>query len=404
MNGIYIHIPFCKKACYYCNFHFTASLKQKDAVVEAIIKEIELRRHYFEGYPETLGRPEENIENGFSPLPVNQNTPSVLHTIYLGGGTPTLLTASEIGRILEKINDCFSIASDAEITVEANPDDLKPAYLSQLHALKINRLSIGVQSFFDDDLKWMNRRHNGGEAERAIKLSQDAGFSNMNIDLIYGLPQLTEERWAENLDKFFTLQIPHLSAYHLTIEPKTVFGYYKSKGRLKEIDEEQSVRHYEMLTEKMKENNYTHYEISNFCKEGQYSRHNTNYWKYGHYLGIGPSAHSYNGSSRQWNSSIDSAYIQALEKGTYLYEAEQLTENERFNDYLLTGLRTIWGIDAEVIAKGFAPKYSEHLKKELSRYPNAKFVEQKSEKIRLTEEGMFVSDKIISELFYVEDR
>lgn len=375
MNGIYIHIPFCKKVCYYCDFHFTVSFLQKDLIVDAIIKEIMLRKDYLD----------------------TKN----LDTIYFGGGTPSVLSKSEIAKILDTVRNLFTVSSNTEITLEANPDDLKREYLQDLLDLGFNRLSIGTQSFHDEDLKWMNRRHNGSEAERSIKLSQDVGFHNLNIDLIYGLPQLTPERWAENLQKFFSLNVPHLSAYHLTIEPKTVFGYYKRKGRLTEIDEEQSLIHYHALINVMRENNYLHYEISNFCKEGFYSKHNTSYWKYGKYLGIGPSAHSFNGCTRQWNTRINSDYIKALDNGASFFEEEQLSEKERFNDYILTGLRTQWGVDEEIIKSKFGESFVAHMEKELQRFIDTKHAYKADSKIYLSEEGMFISDKIISELFWV---
>lgn len=375
MNGVYIHIPFCKKVCYYCDFHFTVSFLQKDLLIDSIMKEIVLRKDYLSS--------------------------NYLDTIYFGGGTPSVLSKNEIGKILEKIHSLYTVSTEAEVTLEANPDDLSREYLQSLHQLGFNRLSIGIQSFFDEDLKWMNRRHTAEEAERSIKLSQDAGFHNMNIDLIYGLPQLTQERWNQNLQKFISLEVPHLSAYHLTIEPKTVFGYYKRKGRLTEIDEDQSLEHYSKLIDVMKANGYLHYEISNFCKDGYYSRHNTNYWKYGNYLGIGPSAHSFNGSTRQWNTSVNSDYINALDKGTSFFEEEQLSEKERFNDYLLTGLRTQWGVDTEVIRMRFGNSFETHIKNELQRFSGTNYVMRNDKQVYLTEAGMFISDKIISELFWV---
>lgn len=376
MRGIYIHIPFCKKVCYYCDFHFTVSFLQKDAIIASIIKEIELQQHYLDS--------------------------NAIDTIYFGGGTPSVLSIREIGSILQKISGLFSISSTAEITLEANPDDISPQYLEELCTLGINRLSIGVQSFFDEDLKWMNRRHNGKDAENAIKHSQDKGFTNLNIDLIYGLPQLTAERWEKNIQKFISLGAPHLSAYHLTIEPKTVFGYYKRKGRLTEVEEEMSLQHYKLLVEIMKANAYEHYEISNFCKEGAYSKHNTNYWKQGHYLGLGPSAHSFNGITRQWNVSVNSDYINAIKGGNPCYEAEQLSEKDKFNDYLLTGLRTKWGIDLDVIKELYGSTYIKHLEKELPRYINTSHITVSDGRACLTDDGMFISDTIISELMYAQ--
>jgi oxygen-independent coproporphyrinogen-3 oxidase len=378
MNGIYIHIPFCKKVCYYCDFHFTVSFQQRDEIINAIIKEIEIRKDYL---------PTNNIE-----------------TIYLGGGTPSVLQVNEIERILNQIHKYFAPDVGAEITLEANPDDLSETYLRDLAHLGINRLSIGVQSFFDQDLQWMNRRHNAEEAVQSIKASQNCGFHNLNVDLIYGIPGLSDARWLENLDIFISLNVPHLSAYHLSIEPKTVFGYYKRKGRLTEIGEDESLSHYQILTDVMRSNQYQHYEISNFCKESKIARHNTNYWKLGNYLGIGPSAHSFNGTSRQWNKAVNTSYIKALGKGELCYEMEILNETDRFNDYLLTGLRTMWGIDKVEIRKKFGEIYLQHLEKELAKFEGLGYLQTSSndDKIRLTESGMFISDKIIAEIFYDE--
>ncbi|MDP4207468.1 MAG: radical SAM family heme chaperone HemW [Bacteroidota bacterium] len=376
MNGIYIHIPFCKKVCYYCDFHFSVSLKLKDRLLDCLAKEIEMRKDYF-------------------------HSPNV-DTIYFGGGTPSVLTPQEIERLLDCIHRHFNVSANAEITLEANPDDLTTDYLQSIKKLGINRLSIGIQSFFDDDLKWMNRRHTAQEAERCIKLAQDTGLTNMNIDLIYGLPQLSAERWAQNLEKFFLFNIPHLSAYHLTIEPKTVLGHYKKKGKLNEIGEEESLLQYSMLIDKMKRNGYEHYEISNFCKDGMFSRHNTNYWQGGKYLGAGPSAHSYDGTARRWNLSVNQQYIEAIEQGKIYFEDEQLGVNERFNDYLLTGLRTIWGVDLRIVRESFGEKYLRHIQQELSKFANTGYMILEEEHLRLSDNGMFVSDRIISDLFYVE--
>jgi oxygen-independent coproporphyrinogen-3 oxidase len=375
MNGIYIHIPFCKKVCFYCDFHFTVSFKQKDRLINAIIREVNLQKDYL-------------VKNS-------------IETIYFGGGTPSMLDIIDIAKILNQIYKYFSVAPDAEITLEANPDDLNKSYLQELKNLGVNRLSIGVQSFFDEDLKWMNRRHNSHEAEHSIKLSQDCGLSNLNVDLIYGIPGLTDKRWKQNLDFFLRMNVPHLSAYHLTIEPKTVFGYYKRKGRLTEISENESISHYEMLINTMKLHKYQHYEISNFCLNDYMSRHNTNYWNSGKYLGIGPSAHSFNGTSRQWNSSVNTKYMNGLENDESFFEIEMLSETDRFNDYLLTGLRTAKGVNKEEILKRFGNKYLEHFEKELNKFEASGYVLEEHNQIRLTEIGMFVSDKIISELFWV---
>ncbi len=375
MNGIYIHIPFCKKVCYYCDFHFTVSLKNKDRLLDAITCEIADRDQYFEN---------------------NQ-----VDTIYIGGGTPSILSPSELERILKQIRDHFRIVSNAEITMEVNPDDITKSYLENLKKLGINRLSIGIQSFFDDDLKWMNRRHSAEDAEKSVKLSQDAGFCNLNIDLIYGIPIDSIRHWTENLKKFSELNIPHLSAYHLTIEPKTIFGYYKKKGILVDIDEEKSVELYSILTNEMRTLGYHHYEISNFCADGFYSRHNLNYWQQGYYLGIGPSAHSYDGKVRRWNVRVNTRYMDAVEQNGIYFDEELLTDADRFNDYLLTGLRTSWGITKLSIGQLFGEKFLIHLESELLNFNNSDSLINTSERVTLTEKGMFLSDKIISSLFWV---
>lgn len=375
MNGIYIHIPFCKKVCYYCDFHFTVSMKWKDRLIDSLISEIEIRKDYLDST---------NID-----------------TIYFGGGTPSILSFNEIGRIMEQVNRYYNIAADAEITFEANPDDLTPAYLKTLKTFGFNRLSIGVQSFMDADLKWMNRRHDALQAENCIHMSRDAGFTNLNIDLIYGLPLLSNDNWKHNLEKFIALNIPHLSAYHLTIEPKTVFGHFKKKGKFLEISEEDSLAHYATLLNLMRQEGYEHYEISNFCKDAKYSRHNTLYWKQGCYIGFGPSAHSFNGHSRQWNISVNNTYCDAIEKKMGYFEIEQLSAAEKFNDYLITGLRTIWGVDKNIIRGYFGTAFFDYFETMQQKFASSGYLQTKGNIVSLTDAGMFVSDKIISDLFMV---
>lgn len=375
MNSIYIHIPFCKSVCYYCDFHFSVSLKQKDLLLAALHSEIQLRNKYLDDNP--------------------------VKSIYIGGGTPSVLSIEEIETLLNKIYKYFKVSDNAEITIEVNPNDLYKSYLTGLSKIGINRLSIGVQSFFDEELKWMNRRHTGKEAEECVKLSQDAGFNNINIDILYGLPISTNNNLFENLKKFETLQIPHLSAYHLTIEPKTVFGYRKRKGTFLEIDEEKSINQYSILTTEMQSAGYKHYEISNFCKDDVFSKHNLNYWNQGKYIGIGPSAHSYDGNSRQWNVSVNTHYINAIEKGKPYFEEEKLSAKEKYNDYLLTGLRTMWGIDKLFIMKNFGENFLIHLEKELENFKNSDCINITNNTITLSEKGMFISDRVISTLFWV---
>lgn len=374
MSSIYIHIPFCKSVCYYCDFHFTVSLKHKDRLLNALIAEIHSRNKYLDDSP--------------------------VESIYFGGGTPSILNPQEIERLLNQVYTDFNVSGNAEITIEVNPNDISDTYLQNLSKLGINRLSIGVQSFFDDELKWMNRRHTSKEAENSVKLCQDNGFNNINIDLLYGLPTNSENHLVENLKKFSDLQIPHLSAYHLTLEPKTVFGYQKRKGLLYEIDEDKSLEQYSVLISAMNNYGYTHYEISNFCKDALFSKHNLNYWNQGKYMGIGPSAHSYNGLCRRWNVSVNEHYINAIERNKNYFEEELLSETDHYNGYLLTGLRTIWGIDKSFIKENFGEKFLTYLGKELQKLSNSDSLIITNNKITLSEKGMFISDRIISSLFW----
>ncbi|HEX3007765.1 MAG TPA: radical SAM family heme chaperone HemW [Bacteroidales bacterium] len=375
MSSIYIHIPYCKRVCYYCDFHFSVAMKNKDKLMNSLKQELLMRKDYLSGAP--------------------------LQSIYFGGGTPSVLEIAEVADILNTIYALHKVSSDAEITFEANPDDLTKEYLTALRNLGINRLSIGVQSFHDKDLTWMNRRHNAADAERCIKLSQDCGFPNLNIDLIYGTPTLTSDLWQENLEKFASLDIPHLSAYHLTIEPKTVLGIWKKRGKLREITEDESLKEFNMLVDFTSAHGYEHYEISNFCKDGKYSRHNLNYWMQGTYLGAGPSAHSYDGKSRQWNIALNDSYIQKISQGLPYFEEEELSVSEQFNDYLLTHLRTRWGIQFDEVKTRFGEEYFRHLQKELSRYKDSGVLHIDSNGAALTTKGKLVADRVISELMWV---
>ena len=376
MNGLYIHIPFCKKVCFYCDFHFTVALKGKDRLLKAIEQEMSLRKDY-------LSSP-------------------TLDTVYFGGGTPSLLSIREIASLLEQIHRYYPVSDQAEITLEANPDDLNETYLKSLAALGINRLSIGIQSFSDEILTWMNRRHSAQQAIECISMCRSAGFDNFNIDLIYGVPGLSPENWEKDLDRFLAMDIPHLSAYHLTIEPKTVFGHYLKKGKIHEIPEAESIVHYNLLVDKMRQGGYEHYEVSNFCRHEAYSRHNSLYWKMGKYIGFGPSAHSYDGHTRSWNVRLNNAYCQSIEAGILPSETEFLTVKDQYHDYLLTGLRTVWGIDKSIVLERFGEKFLTHLNHELEKYQETNFIVQDGNKVVLTEAGMFVSNAILENLFFQE--
>src|ERR1035437_6504932 len=366
MAGIYIHIPFCKKACHYCDFYFSTSLKNKDAFLFSLKKEIELRKNY-------LGT-------------------TKISTIYFGGGTPSLLSESELMYVFDTLNTYFEIDLDAEITLEANHDDLKLTKIKELKHTPINRLSIGIQSFYDEDLLLMNRAHTSKEALSVVQTVQDAGFENITIDLIYGIPTLTDEKWKSNLQTAFDLQVKHISSYCLTVEPKTALANFIKSGKVKNVDEQQSIEQFEIMLEKMKQNDFIHYEISNFCKENYYSRHNSNYWLKENYLGLGPSAHSYNGLTRQWNISNNALYIQSLEKNKLNFEEETLTIAQKYNEYILTSLRTIWGTDLKFISTTFGTDYLTYCLNESEKYiAEGKLLNQKN-KLFLTDKGKLLAD------------
>lgn len=322
-----------------------------------------------------------------------------VETVYFGGGTPSSIGIDKIEKILDTVYKHYTVIPSPEITLEANPDDLHPTYFSQIKMLGINRLSIGTQSFIERDLKWMNRRHSAEKSVDSVKFAYKYGFHNINIDLIYGIPGLSANEWKYNLNRFFELEIPHLSAYHLTIEPKTVFGVQKKRGKLFEISEEESVEQFEILVEETARKGYHHYEISNFACEGFYSRHNLGYWKNNLYLGIGPSAHSFNGVSRRWNTKLHREYINNAGTGYNYYEEEILTGQDKFNDYILTNLRTMWGINLEEIRKNFGEGYAEHVVKTLAGYKAYLVLSQ--DRIQLNQKGKFLADRIASEFFLV---
>jgi len=373
MAGIYIHIPFCKQACHYCDFHFSTSLKYKDELLQALVKEINLQKNYLAG---------ETIE-----------------TVYFGGGTPSLLSADEINLVISTITRLHTVASNAEITIEANPDDLNKAKLQAFRQTEVNRISIGIQSFFDEDLQWMNRVHRGDEAEASVKRAQDTGFENLTVDLIYGYPLLTDQKWKYNLDKVFELDIPHVSSYSMTVEPRTALASFIKHKKQPAMDDQQGSEQFIALMGAMRSNGFEHYEISNFCKPGHYSRHNSNYWKGVKYLGIGPSAHSFNKEIRQWNVANNAKYIQSLETGNIPAETELLTETDRLNEYIMTSLRTMWGLDLDnlnIIAKGS----SYQLGTSARQFFDKEWIAQKDNIIYLTQAGKLYADHIASELFF----
>ncbi|HTN19413.1 MAG TPA: radical SAM family heme chaperone HemW [Pelobium sp.] len=377
MAGIYIHIPFCRKACHYCDFHFSTSLKYKDEMLESIHKEIKLQKSY-------LG---------------NQQ----IETIYFGGGTPSLLSADEISKLIENIQANYEVVANPEITLEANPDDLGLSKLNDLKNTVINRLSIGVQSFFDEDLRWMNRAHVAKEAESAIKRAQDFGLENITIDLIYGYPLLSDEKWQSNIQNAVNFEIPHISSYSMTVEPKTALASFINKGQQKSMDDAQSARQFQYLIEELTTNGFEHYEISNFAKPGQYSKHNTNYWRGVHYLGVGPSAHSFNGESRQWNLANNAKYLAALERNEIPFDLETLTLENRYNEYLMTGLRTQWGVDLNKIERDYGAEQKSNLLAVADEYLDKNWLTLTANKLVLTQTGKLYADLIASELFITEN-
>lgn len=375
MAGIYIHIPFCKQKCHYCNFYSIVSLKYRKQFIDTLINEIHSRSQYLE---------DEKV-----------------FTIYFGGGTPSMLTIHEISKIIDTISKVYDVADDAEITLEANPDDLSKDKIADLkNHTNINRLSIGIQSFFDDDLHYLNRVHNSDQAQKSIENSLKAGFNNLTIDLIYGIPTLNEIKWKANLERFFDYKITHLSSYSLTVESKTALDVLIKKKKLANIVETESINHFNILLEYAYKHSFTHYEISNFAKEGYYSKHNSIYWLGGKYMGLGPSAHSYNGKSRQWNVMSMKRYCEETNPESIIDEKEILSKDQLFNEYILTSIRTSWGCDSEHIKNLFGEKYNKHFIKNMHESIKKNYVIRKGNNFTLTDKGKLFADGIASTLFY----
>ncbi len=373
MAGIYLHIPFCKQACHYCDFHFSTSLAKKAPLLKAIEKELILRK----------GEVEEEVQ-----------------TIYFGGGTPSLLSRQEIDNLIDTIEEQYMVSEFPEITLEANPDDLSKEYLVELAESSITRLSIGVQSFFDEDLKLMNRAHNSGEALDSILWAKEH-FENISIDLIYGIPEMTLARWEENLDKALSLEVPHLSCYALTVEPKTALHHFIEKGVVPPVDDALAQEHHQLLIEKMTVAGYDNYEFSNFGKPGFYSENNMAYWHGEPYLGVGPSAHSFDGEQRSWNVSNNSKYIKAIEAGELPLERETLTQRDHYNEYVMTRLRTMWGISLEEVRLRFGMDYYDYLMGQSEDFVRDNLLSINDEHLLVTKEGKFLSDGIASDLFKI---
>ncbi|HKK42216.1 MAG TPA: radical SAM family heme chaperone HemW [Bacteroidales bacterium] len=371
MAGVYIHIPYCKKLCFYCDFYHIITPENKSRYIDALVKEISLRREY-------LG------------------TESV-STIYIGGGTPSVLSINDLSVILNEVHRSFVVDDECETTIEMNPDDVTPEYMKGLKDLGINRVSLGIQSWRDTDLKFLNRRHNATVAEEALKMVFQAGFENVTIDLIYGIPGMDLAGWKENLDKSFTFDIKHLSAYHLTIEEGTVFGKMLKKGQIKEVDEELSVSLFNALIEKTERAGFIHYEISNFGKQGYFSLHNSNYWKQVNYIGLGPSAHSFNGYSRQWNISDVRLYMKYLNSGKSFFDKEELDIKTRFNEYIMTSLRTMWGIDLDFVERIFEKEGYDYVINLSGKFISYGLMKKEKNSLVLSNQGKMISDNIISE-------
>ena len=375
MAGIYIHVPFCKRKCGYCNFYSTTRLELKAGYLQTLQKELQQRRDYLNG---------EQVQ-----------------TIYFGGGTPSLLEPTEIQSVIDTVSQLHSVADNPEITVEANPDDLTPAYIGQLSQTSVNRLSIGIQSFDDEMLVLMNRRHTAQQAIDAVKNCQQAGFSNISVDLIYGLPQMTADDWCRQLDNMARLNVQHLSAYHLSYEEGTAFGLKLKQHKLEEVPEDESLEQFEILTDWAKTAGFEHYEISNFAKSSFRSRHNSSYWNRTIYLGVGPAAHSYNRTTRSWNTANTAEYIKGIESGSCVSEEEQLSPTDIFNDYVITALRTSSGIDMDYLEREQPRQMVEYLKHQAGSFVTDGKLEYSANHLKLTHSGIFVSDEIMESLIVV---
>lgn len=374
MSGIYIHIPFCKQACHYCDFHFSTSLKKRDEMVEALAKEIELRKDEFK-----------NI---------------IVETIYFGGGTPSVLNNKELEFLIDTVYKNYNVSNDPEITLEANPDDLSKDRIIELSKSPINRLSIGVQSFFEDDLKLMNRAHNAQESKNCLAEAVKY-FNNISVDLIYGIQNSTNNRWLQNIETALSYNVPHISSYALTVESKTVLASFIEKGIMDDVDDELAHEQFHILKDKLEAEGFIHYELSNFAKEGFFSRNNSAYWQGKSYIGIGPSAHSFNGEERGWNVRNNSKYINAIQQNKLPMEVETLTKTDQYNEYVMTGLRTIWGVSLVKVESDFGSLCKDYLLEQAEVFINQHLLYIEDMHIKVSKEGQFLSDGIASELFKV---
>jgi len=372
MSGIYIHIPFCKQACHYCDFHFSTSLKKRDHMIKALVKEIELRKDEFKD--------------------------DTVATIYFGGGTPSILEIKELEFIINAIYKHYKVSRHPEITLEANPDDLSKEKIKGLHKSPVNRLSIGVQSFFEDDLKLMNRAHNADEAKNCLNIATSY-FDNISIDLIYGIPNANNDKWLQNIDRALHYEIPHISSYALTVEPNTALDSFIKKGIIEDVDDEHAQEQFYSLKDKLEHNDFIHYELSNFGKDGYFSKNNTAYWQGKLYLGIGPSAHSFNGQQRGWNIRNNTKYISSISEGILPIDIETLTKTDQYNEYIMTGLRTIWGVSLEKVNDNFGTIFKDYLLEQANTLINEHLLYIDEDHLHITKKGQFLSDGIASNLF-----
>jgi len=372
MSGIYIHIPFCKQACHYCDFHFSTSMKKKEEMVLALVKELEFRKDEFQN--------------------------EVVETIYFGGGTPSVLSIKDLQFLIDAVYQNYQVVEKPEITLEANPDDLDEETIIQYANSPINRLSIGVQSFFDDDLQLMNRVHNSEEAKKCLAVATQY-FDNISIDLIYGMPNMSTEKWLKNIETALSFTIPHISSYALTVEPKTALHKMIKSGTISTLDDDLAQQHFHILIDKLQENGFVHYELSNFGKPNYFSKNNSAYWLGKKYIGIGPSAHSFNGKSRSWNVSNNSLYLKAIAENKVPSETEILSKTDQYNEYIMTGLRTIWGVSLERIEAEFGSNYLEYLHQQAEKYISDNLLTVENNILKTTKKGKFLSDGIASDLF-----
>ncbi|MFN3640731.1 MAG: radical SAM family heme chaperone HemW [Flavobacterium sp.] len=384
MSGIYIHIPFCKQACHYCDFHFSTSLKKKDEMVLALAKEIKLRS--------------KNTPNSLPKLRDPTPNSEIIETIYFGGGTPSVLTIEDLRLLIDEVYANYNVADNPEITVEANPDDMDNETIRQFANSPINRLSIGIQSFFEDDLKMMNRAHDANEAKKCLE-EATKHFDNISLDLIYGIPGMSNEKWMQNIEIALSFGIPHISSYALTVEPKTALHSFIQKGIIPAPEDEVAQEHFQILMERLEEKGFVHYEVSNFGKEGYFSKNNSNYWLGKKYIGVGPSAHSFDGERRGWNISNNSLYIKSIKDGKLPMKTETLTKTDRYNEYVMTGLRTIWGVSLERVEHEFGSTYRDYLEQQAARYYEDHLLYLDDTILKTTRKGKFLSDGIASDLF-----